>query len=162
MRTAKRLCVAGVTGLLLACFVVIFTQCIYCARSVQISVDLLHRRSVSRKLKFGGHFFSKKIIITFFPSSYFRTEGIATVYFKLLKCFPLLALSFCRITNSCSLSGPHEHLSLSRHTVAHSKTGSFRIDSRVGLIGGICQVFLWRFRSVCSRCQFRFCVSFVL
>ena len=51
-RTAKCLSVTDVTGLLLACFVVIFTQRIYCARSIQISVDLLHKRSVSRTLFF--------------------------------------------------------------------------------------------------------------
>ena len=90
MRTAKRLCVTDVTGLLLACFVVTRLQS-NCARSVQISVDLLHKRSVSRTL-----FFKENQYHGFFRllSSYFRTEGIATVYFKLLKCFPLLALCF--------------------------------------------------------------------
>ena len=33
------------------------------------------------------------------------------------------------------------------------EAGSFRIDSRVGLISGISEVFLWRFHSVCSRSQ---------
>ena len=56
-RTAKCLCVTDVTGLLLACFVVIFTQRIYCARSVQISVDLLHKRSVSRTLFFKENYY---------------------------------------------------------------------------------------------------------
>ena len=74
------------------------------------------------------------------------------MYFKLLKCFPLLALCLWSYYQQLFPEWSAWTSLLINKKLGTVPGKSLRIDFRVGLISGISEV-LWRFYSVCSRSQ---------
>ena len=100
-RTAKRLCVTNVTGLLIACFVVIDINVFWS----------FTERSVKRKLKFGGMFFQAKLLsrlshrVCRFPPSpvlllKFTNNSPVRELFSFFLCSSIKTLFCCSINTS--------------------------------------------------------------